>query len=89
MEYRFTANLKSFTGEDITIEDNCFKRIYKIVMSEARAAGCNLSGFKYVAILDRHTLTNTVIGNFNGYIAVANSGRSKVVHQPKEVRLWK
>lgn len=84
MEYRYKACLMAFTGEDITIEDNSFKRIYKIVMSEARAAGQNLSGYRYVAILDRKTLENTVIGNWNGYIAVSKHGHSVLVFTPNK-----
>lgn len=83
MKYRFTANLKPFTGEDITIEDDCFKRIYKIVMSEARAAGCNLSGFKIVFIRDNKTLKHCGIGNLNGYISVSMSGHATLVHTPR------
>ena len=82
MEYRYTANLLPFTGEDMTIEDNCFKRIYKIVMSEARAAGCNLSGFKIVFIRDNKTLNHCGIGNWDGYITVSRRDRTTVVRSP-------
>lgn len=86
MEYRFTANLRPFTGENITIEDNCFKRIYKIVMSEARAAGCNLSRLKYVVILDRKTLAKTFIINHDGYIVVSACGHEPLRRYPREAQ---
>lgn len=83
MKYRFTASLKPFTGEDITIEDNSFRRVYSIVMSEARAAGCNLSGFQVVHIKDRETREIYGISNWDGYIAVGNPERAITVKCPR------
>lgn len=83
MEYRFSASLKPFIGEDITIEDNSFRNVYSIVMSEARAAGCNLTGFQIVYIHDRETLDIYGVSNWDGYIAVAHHGRGITVKCPR------
>lgn len=69
----YRANLKPFTGIDEEISSYNFRNIYKAIVSLARGAGENLSGFKCVFILENDHKVVCGIGNNDGWISVAHN----------------
>ena len=73
MAKTYIVNMKEFVGFDEILENSDLKTLYKIVVSEARAAGNNLVNYANAFIRDNNGRPICLVCNYHGQINVAGN----------------
>ena len=81
MTKTYIVNMKEFVGYDQILKNSDLKTLYKIVVSEARAAGNNCPNYADAFIRDSNGRSICLVCNYHGQIIVANSRNSITIRR--------
>ena len=81
MKKTYNVNLEAFTGISEILEHHDLKTLYKIVISEARAAGNNLINRADASIKDNNGRPICLVANYHGQIITAGSRNTVTIRE--------